>query len=143
MPLIVRWPGVVKPGAVCRVPVVSTDFYPTLLAAASLEAATDAADGENLMPLLRQTGSLRRKAIYFHYPNYAWHGANRLGSAIRQGDYKLIEYLDDGSVELYNLAEDIGEKRNLAARIPDKAAQLKRNLHAWRKATGASMPKSR
>jgi len=142
VPLIVRWPGVVRPGSVCRAPVVSMDFHPTLLQAAGLKPGPDEApDGESLMPLLTGSGRLRREAVYFHYPNYAWHGDNRLGSAVRRGDFKLIENFDDGSVELYNLAEDVGEKRDLAAQMPKKAAQLKGELKAWRKASGALMPK--
>ena len=142
VPLIVRWPGTVTAATTCSVPVISTDFYPTLLEAAGLEPRPGVTlDGESLVPLLTQTGSLRRKAIFFHYPNYAWHGANRLGGVIREGDFKLIERYDDGSVELYNLAEDLGEKRNLAEELPDRAADLKRSLDAWLAETGAKMPK--
>ena len=82
VPLIVRWPGVVQPATTCDVPVISMDFYPTLLEAAGVpRIATEAPDGESLMPLLKRTGPLARDAIFFHYPNYAWHGSNRLGSA--------------------------------------------------------------
>ena len=85
------------------------DLYPTMLEAAGLDPDPDKPlDGESILPLLRQGGPLRRQAIYFHYPNYAFHGNNRLGGAIRAGDYKLIEHYDDGSAELYNLADDIG-----------------------------------
>ena len=98
-------------------------------------------DGESIMPLLKQTGQLKRKALYFHYPNYAWHGSNQLGGAIREGDYKLIEWYDDGSVELYNLAEDLSEKRDLSRKMPKKAAELKRKLDAWLVESGAIMPK--
>lgn len=142
VPLIVRWPGVVKANSTCRTPVVSTDFYPTLLDAASLPRESDKIlDGESIMPLLKRKGRLRRKAIYFHYPNYAFHGGNRLGGAIREGDYKLIKYYDDNSVELYNLAEDLSEKNNLAEKMPEKAAKLKKKLEAWLRETGAKMPK--
>jgi len=142
VPLIVRWPGVVPPGTICREPVISTDFYPTLLAAAGVKPDENApCDGENLMPLLKQTGGLKRTEIFFHFPNYAWHMDNRLGSAVRQGDFKLIEYFDDGSVELYNLAEDLGEKRDLSKQMPEKAAELKLKLHAWRAESGAWMPR--
>jgi arylsulfatase A-like enzyme len=144
VPLIVRWPGVVKPGTECHVPVTSMDFYPTILDAAGLARDPKTPlDGESLRRLLEQNGSLRRSAIYFHYPNYAFHRQNRLGSAVRQGDLKLIEYFDDGSVELYNLKDDIGEKHNLAAEIPARAAAMRRELSAWREATGAAMPRLR
>jgi hypothetical protein len=97
-------------------------------------------DGENIVPLIKQKGRLNRRAIYFHYPNYAWHRSNRLGGAIREGDYKLIKWYDDDSVELYNLAEDLSEKNDLSANLPQKASDLKRKLEAWLTESGAAMP---
>ncbi len=140
MPLIVRWPGVVKPGSVCDAPVISMDFYPTILEACDLSIDTPGLDGESLIPLLRQRGELKRDAIYFHYPNYAWHRSNRLGGAIRSGPYKLIEHYDDGSYELYNLSVDIGETRDLSNREPEKARELLGKLRTWRTETRAAMP---
>ena len=141
VPLIVRWPGRVEPGTISDVPVVSMDFFPTILEAAGLEPAPgEPLDGESLMPLLRQDGSLERDAIFFHYPNYAFHGANRLGGAIRQGDYKLIEFYDDGSVELYDLANDIGELHDISGQRPELASKMKGTLHRWLAASGAKMP---
>ena len=81
--------------------------------------------------MLKQTGSLKRKAIFFHYPNYAFHKQNRLGSAIRAGDYKLITRYDDGSLELYNLASDIEEQQNLAESFPKIVLTMKNKLDAW------------
>jgi len=142
VPLIVRWPGVVRANTICRTPVVSMDFYPTLVDAAALRPdPTKTIDGESIMPLLTRKGRLKRKAIYFHYPNYAWHGANRLGGAIREGDYKLIERYEDDSVELFNLAEDLSEENDLARKMPKKAAELKQTLDAWLRESGATMPK--
>jgi len=142
VPLIVRWPGVVEAGTTCATPVISMDLYPTMLAAAGLKPEPDKTlDGESLLPLLRRGRPLRRRAIYFHYPNYAFHGNNRLGGAIRAGDYKLIEHYDDGSVELYNLADDIGERNDLAQRLPKKTKTLKQNLDQWLKKSNAKMPK--
>jgi arylsulfatase A-like enzyme len=142
VPLIVRWPGKIKRGTECHTPVISTDFLPTILEAVGVKPKQgETLDGESIMPLLTQTGGLKRQAIHFHYPNYAWHGRNRLGSAIRSGDYKLITRDDDGSVELYNLKKDIGEQYNLADRQPETAARLKRDLVAWLKRNNASMPK--
>jgi arylsulfatase A len=141
VPLIVRWPGEVRANTICGTPVISTDFYPTILAAAGLKTEADKRlDGESLVPLLKQTGPLRRKAIHFHYPNYAWHGSNRLGGAIREGDYKLIERYDDDSVELYDLASDLSEKRDLSKKMPAKAAELKHKLDTWLAESGAMMP---
>ncbi|MCH7726636.1 MAG: sulfatase [Planctomycetes bacterium] len=141
VPLIVRWPGVVQPATTCDTPVISMDFYETLLDVAKLPHDDVPRDGESLLPLLRKNGKLRREAIYFHYPNYAWHRSNRLGSAIREGDFKLIERFDDGSLELYNLNRDLGERHNLAETMPDKARELKERLVAWRAASKAAMPR--
>jgi len=140
VPLIIRWPGVVRANTICRTPVVSMDFYPTLLDVANLTKTGKTLDGESIVPLLKRTGRLKRKAIYFHYPNYAWHGSNRLGGVIREGDYKLIERYDDGSVELYNLADDLSEKQDLSGKMPKKAAELKRKLDDWLAESGAIMP---
>jgi len=137
-PLIVRWPGVVKAGSTCSVPVTSVDFYPTFLEIVG--AAGDSnhvLDGENILPLLKQTGKLERDAIYWHYPHY--HHSRPAGS-IREGDYKLIEFFEDGQLELYNLKHDIGEKDNLADTMPKKAAGLQRKLAKWRESVGAKMP---
>lgn len=85
-------------------------------------------------------GQFEREAILFHNPDYAFHGANRLGGAVRQGDYKLIEFYDDGSVELYDLANDIGEKHDLSGQMPELAAEMKGALDRWLKDSGAKMP---
>jgi arylsulfatase A-like enzyme len=92
------------------------------------------------MPLLRQTPGFARAAIHFHYPNYAFHKNNRLGSAIREGDYKLIKRYDDGSLELYNLTSDLGERNNLAGKSPEVASRLADHLDTWLRETGARMP---
>ena len=92
------------------------------------------------MPILTQTGELDREAIYFHYPNYAFHKKNRLASAIRFGDYKLIKRYDDGSVELYNLAADLGEKENLAKQQQALANKLLTRLELWLTEVNASLP---
>jgi len=141
-PMIIKWPGVVQPGSTCSEPVTSTDFYPTMLQMAGLPLMDEQhVDGVSMVPLLKGTGRLNRKAIYWHYPHY--HGSgNRPSGAVRAGDYKLIEWYEDGSVELYNLKDDLGEKHDLAGRMPEKAAELRRMLHAWRKQTKAKMPAS-
>ncbi len=141
VPLIVRWPGEVPAGTLCREPVISMDFYPTFLQLAGLKPAGKPIDGESLLPLMRQTGELRRKALYFHFPNYAWHMGNRLAGAVRQGRWKLIRNYDDGSLELYDLGKDLGEKKNLAQAHPETAARLDAGLSRWLKETGAPMPR--
>ncbi|GAF90669.1 unnamed protein product, partial [marine sediment metagenome] len=140
-PMIIKWPGVVKPGSVCNEPVTSTDFYPTMLEMAGLSLRPKQhRDGVSLVPLLRQTGKPRRKAIYWHYPHYGNQGGSP-GGAVRAGDYKLIEFYEDNRVEMYNLKDDVGEKHDLSAEMPRKAAQLRKMLHDWRKAVDAQMPK--
>ncbi len=141
VPWIVRWPGVAQRSAINGTPIISTDIFPTLLDVAGLKAdPAQPVDGESLIPLLDNQGSLKRTSLYFHYPNYAFHKKNRLGSAIREGDYKLIHRYDDDSLELYNLADDIGEKQNLARKRPDLARRLDRQLSAWLDETGAKKP---
>ena len=139
VPLIMRWPGKIEAGAISAEPVVSMDLYPTLLEVAGLDVPGEL-DGESLIPVLQATGDLDRDSLFFHYPNYAFHRGNRLGSAIRQGPYKLIENFDDGSLELYHLGEDLSETRNLAKADPDRASRMAKRLDEWRKASGARLP---
>ena len=142
VPWIVRWPGKVEPGTTCTTPILSTDLYPTMLQAAGLAPETGKVlDGESIVPLLRQTGGLQRDAIAWHYPNYAFHKENRLGSAIREGRFKLIKHYDDNSVELYDLGEDIGERNDLAGSLPAKARRMRERLERWLGESGARMPK--
>jgi arylsulfatase A len=136
-PLIVRWPGAIKAGAECSVPVTSVDFYPTFLDIVGAKAPNQPLDGESILPLLRQTGTLDRDAIFWHYPHYHH---SRPAGAIREGNYKLIEFYEDGKLELYDLTQDIGEKKNLAAEMPRKAAQLQQKLARWRRSVKAKMP---
>ena len=142
VPLIVRWPGAVQPGSVSNTPVISVDTFPTLMEIAGAPAA-GAVDGASIVPLLRQQGGLERTSLYWHYPHYNFHQPlipTRPCGAIRKSDFKLIEFYEDGYVELYNLREDIGERKNLARALPDKTAELRREFAAWRKSAGAQMP---
>ncbi len=140
VPLLIRAPGIVPPRATCDVPVITNDFYPTILALAGISPKPrQIVDGESLEPLLRQTGALRREAIFWHYPHYHGQGATPYG-AIRSGDWRLVEFDDDGRLELYNLRDDIGESVNLAQARPELAASLRRKLADWRREVGAQMP---
>ena len=140
VPLIVKWPGVTRPGSVCRTPVIGADHFPTLLAMAGAAApAAHTVDGESLVPLLKQAGGLTRDALYWHYPHYHPGGATPYG-AVREGDFRLVEFYEDSRVELYNLKADIGETRDLAAAMPEKAAALRQKLAGWRTRVGAQMP---
>ena len=139
-PLIVRWPGVIEPGSLCRVPVSSPDFYPTLLDMAGLDPLPEQhCDGVSLLPLLDGGDNLDREAIFWHYPHYGNQGGTP-GSSIRAGDHKLIEFFDDGHVELYNLREDVGEQMNLAAVEPRLAKGLREMLVRWRERVEAKIP---
>ena len=139
-PMIIRWPGEVKSGSLCREPATSVDFYPTILEmAGARQEPGHMVDGVSLVPLLRQTGSLGREAIYWHYPHFSNQGGMP-GGAVRKGDYKLIKFYEDNSIELYNLKEDLGEKNDLAGKMPEKAAELKRLLEDWLESIKANMP---
>jgi arylsulfatase A-like enzyme len=145
-PFIVRWPGVITPGSTCDVPAIHVDVYPTLLDIAGAKPPADyPLDGESLVPLLRDAGgSLKRDAIYQHFPGYLGIGQGQWRTTpvglIHAGDWKLMEFFEDGRLELYNLRDDIGETKNLAAQMPDKAKELHAKLVAWRKAINAPMP---
>ena len=139
-PLLVCWPGVTQPGAVCNVPVTSPDFYPTLLEMAGLPGRPEQhVDGVSIAPLLRGSGSLDREAIFWHYPHYGNQGGTP-GCSVRSGDWKLIEFFEDCRVELYNLRDDVGEDHDLAATEPDRAASLRRMLHQWLEKVDAKIP---
>ena len=162
-PFIVRWPGKVQPGSKCDVPVINVDLYPTFLAAAGVDAPEDKTlDGESLLPLLTGGGALERKSIFWHFPGYLDRPVirgrdpvfrTRPVSVIRQGDWKLHLYheewqLDGGrekldtnnAVELYNLAEDIGERHNVASVHTDQRDQLLNDLLTWFDHADAPLP---
>ncbi|MGI6543129.1 MAG: sulfatase [Limnochordia bacterium] len=139
-PLIVKWPGVTPAGSQCHVPTTSPDFYPTLLEVAGLPLRPEQhVDGVSLVPLLKGEKTLEREAIYWHYPHYGNQGGTP-GSAMRMGDYKLIEFFADGRLELYNLAEDIAETRNLAAEHPALVNRMHEMLKQWRVSVSAKIP---
>jgi hypothetical protein len=95
-------------------------------------------DGADLVPVLKGLAAGER-TIYWHYPHYANQGGPP-GGAVRSGEWKLIEWYEDGKVELFNLKENIGETKDLSKEMPEKAAQLKKMLEEWRKSVGAQMP---
>jgi len=149
-PLIVRWPAKVKPGSKCSVPVSGIDFFPTFLDASKTPAPEGKLlDGASLMPLLTGQGTFKERPLFWHFPIYLQGGSSesrdpkfrtRPGSVVRYGDWKLHEYFEDGGLELYNVKEDIGEKKNLAEKEPEKVKELLAMLKAWRKKTDAPVP---
>ena len=138
VPMIVRWPGVVSGGGVSEEVVSSIDLYPTFLEAAGAQSPPDwTLDGVSLLPALRQEQTLPERPLFFHYPHY--HHSSPAG-AVRQGDYKLIEFFDEDRVELYNISEDISETTNLAEQEPQKTAELRQLLESWRETVSAELP---
>lgn len=144
VPLLVRWPGRIKPGTRCETPVCSTDYFPTILEMCGIDLQTTAEslrpqiDGVSLAPLLLQTGTPQRDTFYWHYPHYS-NQTGKPGGAVRAGDFKLIEFYESGRRELFNLKDDPREGTNLAEQQPEKTKELADLLAAWRKSVGAQM----
>jgi len=144
VPLIVRLPGVTPSGATCDEPVMCTDYFPTILELCGVSAAGQSTplkplDGLSFVPLLKQPQSrLQRDVLFFHYPHY--YPTTTPVSAVRAGDWKLLEYFQDNHVELYCLHDDPGEQHDLATAQPERAAQLRVRLHDWWKEVGAQLP---
>lgn len=142
IPQIIRWPGIAKSGSVSKEPVVSTDFYPTLLAAAGLAPQADhPLDGIDLKPILQGKPSSRKQLTWFmpHYMALGMPDEMPSCGVIREGDWKLIK-LFEGGYRLFNLKDDIGETKNLAAAMPEKTAQLEKKLMAELKQQNAFIP---
>jgi len=138
VPVIVKWPGHTRPGSTSDEPVISTDFYPTILEATGQDLRPHQhVDGKSLTPLLEGEGGFTRDALFWHYPHYNRHPQSHPSGVIRAGDWKLIENYETGQVALYNLVDDVGETNNLAQRQPAKAAELLGRLKAWRAEVGA------
>ena len=139
VPLLIRWPRVIKSQQLNDTPVISMDFFPTILEVCKL-TPEPLCDGISLTPLF-SGGHLSRQSIFFHFPNYAWHRSNSLAGAVRSGDYKLVRHYTTGELELYNIAEDIGETNNLATKRHRLANRLNHQLSAWLTETNAAMPR--
>lgn len=138
-PMIIRAPGTTSGGSVCETPVISMDFYPTILELAGLPLRPrQHMDGRSLVPLL-EGRTLDRGPFFWHYPHYGNQGGAP-AAAVREGDWKLIEWYEDGKRELFNIREDIGEKQNRAAEMPEKVRELAAKLDRWRHSVGAVMP---
>ncbi len=161
VPLIVRWPGNIKPASTCDVPVHFVDFYPTFAALAKTAPPRGhKLDGESLLPLWQQTGVLKRTALHWHMPTYTTNFGRTPCAVIREGDWKLIHWFGDymdttgftpddkpygklvvgPRTELYNVRDDIGETRDLATARPMKVQILTHRLEKWWKDTGAKFP---
>ncbi len=138
-PLIIRWPGVVKAGSVSDAHVTSPDFYPTLVRAAGLRARPEQhVDGVSFEPVLRGE-AFERGPIFWHYPHYGNQGGTP-GSSVRWGRWKLIEFFEDGRLELYDLENDPGERSNVAAADAHTCRRLHAALIEWRAKVDAKIP---
>ncbi len=144
VPMIICRPGAARAGGTCDVPVTSADLYPTIIEMAGLKRSPDQVmDGESLAGLLGGADELKRDAIYWHYPLDRPHFLGGMSAgAIRQGEFKLIEFFDTGKSELYNLKEDLSERNDLAKQMPEKAEELRGKLARWRADVGAVIPAS-
>jgi arylsulfatase A-like enzyme len=130
-PFIIRWPKITQAGTVVSEPVMSTDFFPTFIrAAGGSVSGAGPIDGRDLMPILSGRGKIAREALYWHYPHYSNQGGFP-ASAVRMGEWKLIERLEDGRTHLYNLANDLGERHDLSALHPKRVNKMRSKLHTW------------
>jgi len=142
-PMIVKWPSRGKQGTVCEVPVISTDFFPSILDMLGLPIPQENNfDGVSIVPLLKGEDKLDREAINWHFPHYSNHGMQSPGGAVRCGDYKLLEYYENNTVQLFNLETDIGEQDDLSGSEPEKVRELTEMLHKWREDVDAQMMSS-
>lgn len=136
IPAMVRWPGTIEARQTSDEIIISTDIYPTVAELAGISVDHEI-EGISLLPHLISSEIIDRETLYWHYPHYH---LGMPGGAIRDGDFKLIEFFETGQVELYNLQDDIHESTNLADELPGKAKELQMKLHRWREENQAKMP---
>ena len=146
VPLLVRWPGQVRRGAIERTPVSSVDLFPTLAELAKVPGR-QAVDGTSLEALLRGAQPLPPRPLYWHYPHYSNQvrspgapAGGGPGAAMREGRWKLIQHFESGFHELYDLESDAGEVKNLADQQPERVLEMGRRLHAWQNGAGVQWP---
>ena len=140
VPAIVKWPKAGRRGVLSNVPIISMDFFPTILAATGHALCPyQHIDGVDLTPILKKSGELNRDAIYWHYPHYNRHPENFPAGVVRAGNWKLLQEFETEKLSLYDLADDIGETRDLASRYPEKVKSLLTKLKSWQKDVGADL----
>ncbi len=154
VPLIVSWPGKIKPKAKSEIPVSNIDFYPSLLEVIGIDKPDSVElDGQSLLPLFYGNNSFdAERPLFWHFPIYLQsvsfqnkdgrdrYFRTRPGSVVRIGKWKLHEYFEDGTIELYDLSNDPGENNNLAEGNPEIVNKLYQSLLEWRKETNAPVP---
>jgi arylsulfatase A len=142
VPTIIRWPGVTTAGSVCDEPIMTIDYYKSILELTGVSGRAEhnaSVDGVSIVPLLRDPTATIDRNLFWHYPHYHA-GGDSPYSAIRSGRWRLIEFHEDRRVALYDLQKDVGERTSLAVSMVAKAQQLRDELHAWRSRVGAQMP---
>jgi len=142
VPAIIVVPDMKEKGKVIDSPIISMDYYPTLLDLAKIKIdkkVTETWDGISLMNLINGNDSIKRNTLFWHYPHYHIEGAKPY-SAIRKDNYKLIRFFEEDNYELYDLEKDISESNNIVQKFPEKAEELKKDLFKWYDKVGAQMP---
>jgi arylsulfatase A-like enzyme len=142
VPAIAYWPGVTPKGVVSETPIMTTDMYPTFLEVAGVRGNTrhnSDMDGVSLVSVFKNPAHKFDRDLFWHYPHYHAGGEGPY-SAIRSGDWHLVEFHEDGKLELYNLRHNISESVDLSERYPEKQTELKQKLYQWRKSISAQMP---
>lgn len=142
VPAIVNWPGVTPAGAVSDTPIITIDFYPTLLAASGAKGVRSHnanVDGRSLLPVFRNASHQFQRSLYWHYPHYHA-GGDSPYSAVRSGTWKLIEFHEDQSTRLYNLKSDLRERQDLSQQLPERRTAMLQELRRWRNTVNAQMP---
>ena len=142
VPTIIRWPAVTEAGSECDEPIMTIDYYPTLLEIAGAKgdvSHNESLDGRSVTPLLRDPTAELDRDLFWHYPHYHA-GGDSPYSAIRSRNWRLIEFHEDKRLALYDLSNDIAEATDLAIKNPDRVAELKFKLAAWRTRVKAQMP---
>jgi len=141
VPMIVKWPEKLSDSnQIVEEPVISTDFYPSLLEMAGLPTKnSQMLDGVSFVPALKGE-AFNRGPIFWHFPQYSNHGMQSPGGAVRFGDYKLLEYFENNTVQMFNLREDIGEQNDISQTEPEIRERLRELLHSWREDVNAQMP---
>jgi len=139
VPLIIRWPAKTQPGTTSNTPVSFPDFYATLLdVTKTVPDPGQFVDGVSLLPLLAGE-EIEPRPLFWHYPHYGNQGGAP-SAAVRNGKWKLIEWMEDQRIELFDLAADLSEANDLANQYPDIAAELQNDLHNWLREVGARFP---
>jgi arylsulfatase A len=139
--LLMRWPGKIASNTVTETPVSSVDFYPTFLEVAGTKnPEKNVVDGKSIVPLITKNKAPEREALYWHYPSETGKWKARMATAVRKGDYKLIQFYQNKRYELYDLKADPSEKKDLVAVMPEKVNELKALLDNWKKEVNAEEP---